>query len=81
MDETIDHHSVAQYLHVTTRTLRTWIKDGRILRPIAIGRKRFWVKPVLEAWLRERGRVSHDQRAIESSKRTRARRGRPRLPA
>ena len=81
MDDLIDHHAVAQYLHVTTRTLRTWVKDGRVPRPVAIGRKQFWIRPVLEAWLKERAQAGCAPQRAESSQRTHARRGRPRLPA
>ena len=81
MEDLIDHHEIAQYLHVTTRTLRTWIKAGLIPKPVVIGRKRFWSKTVLEAWLRGRAQDGCDQQRMESSKRIRTRRGRPRLPA
>jgi predicted DNA-binding transcriptional regulator AlpA len=81
MDELIDHHAVAQYLRVTTRTLRTWIRNGQVPKPIAIGRKQFWVKPVLDAWLSERAQRGCEQQPIKPSNVSRARRGRPRLPA
>jgi len=81
MDELVDHHAVAQHLRVTTRTLRTWIKDGKIPRPVAIGRKQFWVKPVLDAWLRERAQSGCEQQPRKASDVSRVRRGRPRLPA
>lgn len=81
MDQLIDHHAVAQYLHVTTRTLRTWIRKAQIPEPIVIGRKQFWVKPVLEAWLTDRAQSGCGQQPSRASNVSRARRGRPRLSA
>lgn len=81
MDELIDHHAVAQYLRVTTRTLRTWIRNAQIPKPIVIGRKQLWVKPVLDAWLKERAQCGCEQQPRKESDGSRIRRGRPRLPA
>lgn len=81
MDELIDHHAVAQYLRVTTRTLRTWIRNAQIPEPIVIGRKQFWVKSVLDAWMKKRAENGCEQQPSRASNVSRARRGRPRLPA
>jgi len=81
MDELIDHHAVAQHLRVTTRTLRTWIRNEVVPKPITIGRKQFWVKPVLDAWLRERAQSGCEQQPRNASNAPRPRRGRPRLPS
>lgn len=80
MDELLDHHAVAQFLRVTTRTLRTWIQNGQLPKPIAIGRKQFWVRPVLDAWLKERAQSGCEQLLRKASDVSRVRRGRPRLP-
>lgn len=81
VDELIDHNKVAKHLGVTTRTLRTWIKNGQIPGPIRIGRKQFWVKSVLDAWLKDRAQGNCDQSSKDAPDVPRARRGRPRLPA
>lgn len=81
MDELIDHHTVAKNLGVTTRTLRTWIRDGQIPAPVRIGRKQIWVKPVLETWLKDRAKKGCDQQLQRTRNVPKAARGRPRLPA
>lgn len=81
MDELIDHHTVAKILGVTTRTLRTWIKGSQIPAPVRLGRKQFWVKPVLEAWLKDRAEKGCDQQPQSARNVPKAARGRPRLPA
>ena len=82
MNELIDHHSVAKWLGVTTRTLRTWTRYGKIPAPVSIGRKRLWIRSVLEAWLCARAEHGDiDSQWQNASDRTRARRGRRRLPA
>ncbi len=81
MDELIDHNEVAKVLGVTTRTLRTWLKDGQVPGPIRIGRKQFWVKSVFDAWLKDRAQSSCGKPLRETPVVPRARRGRPRLPS
>ena len=81
MDELIDHNEVAKVLGVTTRTLRTWIKNAQIPGPIRIGRKQFWVKSVFDAWLKDRAQSNWDPPSKDAPEVPRARRGRPRLPA
>lgn len=79
--ELIDQHEVAKLLGVTTRTLRTWIKTGQVPRPIRIGRKQFWVKSVLDAWLKDRAQSNCDRPSKDAPDVPRVRRGRPRLPS
>ena len=81
MDELIDHHTVAKILGVTPRTLRTWIKDSQIPAPVRIGRKQFWVKPVLDAWLKGQAEKGCDRKPEMTLNVPKAARGRPRLPA
>lgn len=82
MDELIDHHAVAQYLGITTRTLRTWIGSGKIPAPISIGRRRLWVTSILDAWLKVRAEHGiTDPHRPNISHPAPPRRGRPRLPA
>jgi predicted DNA-binding transcriptional regulator AlpA len=58
VDDKIDQHDVAEYLGVSTKTVRTLIKRGELPLPIRIGRNQFWLKDKFTRWLRDGGVVS-----------------------
>lgn len=78
MEYKLDQHAIAASFGVTTRTLRNWVKTGELLKPHRIGRKQFWLKEELDAWLRDRS-SQHSKPAAPASKSI-VRRGRPRQP-
>jgi excisionase family DNA binding protein len=80
MDEKIDQHDVAEYLGVTTRTVRTLIRRGELPPPIRIGRKQFWLKDKFMCWLNDGGTESVWPRLAPNPEKTVVRLGRPRLP-
>jgi excisionase family DNA binding protein len=81
VEEQIDQHELAEYLGVSTRTVRTLIKRGELPPPIRIGRKRFWLKDKFISWLEDGSAVSVQMRSTRNVANVIVRRGRPRLPA
>jgi len=81
MDEKIDQHDVAEYLGVSTRTVRNLIKRGELPQPIRIGRKQFWLRDKFAHWLHDGGAVSVQMRSARDVASAIVRRGKPRLPA
>jgi predicted DNA-binding transcriptional regulator AlpA len=81
VEEKIDQHELAEYLGVSTRTVRTLIKRGELPPPIRIGRKQFWLKDKLTRWLHDGGAASVRMRSARNVANAIVRRGRPRLPA
>jgi excisionase family DNA binding protein len=76
----IDQHELAEYLGVSTRTIRTLIKRGELPPPIRIGRKQFWLRDKFMCWLNDGGTASVRPRAAPNTEKTVIRLGRPRLP-
>ena len=68
MDEKIDQHDVAEYLGVSTRTVRNLIKRGGLPPPIRIGRKQFWLKSNFARWLCGGGVASSQVRPTTSAR-------------
>jgi predicted DNA-binding transcriptional regulator AlpA len=81
VEEMIDQHDVAEYLGVSTRTVRTFIKRGALPPPIRIGRKQFWLKDKFTRWLYGGGIVSDQMRSARDVVNSVPRRGRTSLPA
>lgn len=77
MDDLLDPDAVAKLFGVTTRTIRTWIHDGELLAPIELGRRQYWLKSQLVAWLASRSPGPLPPPPTTPSAPTR--RGRPRL--
>ena len=80
MDEKIDQHDVAQYLGVSTRTVRNLIMRGELPVPIRIGRKQFWLKCKFMRWLEDGGSVSIQAQAAARSLKLSVPRGKSTLP-
>jgi len=78
VENKLDQHAMAAEFGVTTRTLRTWVKTGEVLEPHRIGRKQFWLRDELDAWLRDRS--SQNRKPAKVSSKPIVRRGRPRQP-
>nr|PZN81308.1 MAG: hypothetical protein DIU57_13660 [Pseudomonadota bacterium] len=78
MESTLDQHALAARFGVTTRTLRTWIRNGELPPPHRIGRKQFWFEDEIQAWLRSRPTRQDYRRAAHPY--AGVRRGRPRYP-
>jgi excisionase family DNA binding protein len=81
VEEKIDQHELAEFLGVSTRTVRTLIKRGELPPPIRIGRKQFWLEDKFMRWLHDGGTASDPMRPDQDRTNVFARRGRPRLPA
>jgi predicted DNA-binding transcriptional regulator AlpA len=81
VDEKINQHDVAQYLGVSTKTVRALIQRGELPPPIRIGRKQFWLKDKFTRWLCDGGIASDEIRSARSAAEAVVCRGRPRLPA
>lgn len=79
MENKLDHHAIAAMFGITTRTLRTWVKNGEILEPRRMGRTQTWFKDEVEAWVRQRPTQIRTAGQSASSKPV-VRRGRPRKP-
>ena len=79
MENKLDQHAMASLFGITTRTLRTWVKNEEMLEPKRIGRTQIWFKEEVEAWLKQRSSGARKPSTPASSKPL-ARRGRPRLP-
>jgi predicted DNA-binding transcriptional regulator AlpA len=81
VDDKIDQHGIAEYLGVSTRTVRTLIKRGEVPPPIRIGQKQIWLKDEFTRWLHDGGAASIQVRSARNVANSIIRRGRPRLPA
>lgn len=80
MEKQIDQHELAEYLGVSTRTVRTLIKRGELPPPIRIGRKQIWLRDKFTRWLEGGGGTAPNRlRSVSESQRP-AGLGRPRLP-
>jgi excisionase family DNA binding protein len=80
MEDKIDQHDVAEYLGVSTRTVRNLIKRGELPPPIRIGRQQFWLKGKFMRWLEDDGAAPVGSRSARNSARS-VRPGRPSKPA
>jgi excisionase family DNA binding protein len=76
----LDQNALAKYLRVSTRTLRTWVQQGLMLKPIRIGRRSYWPESKVQRWLEERAEAPAEAPPPLLRPALR-RRGRPRLPA
>jgi excisionase family DNA binding protein len=68
VEEQIDQHELAEYLGVSTRTVRTLIKRGELPPPIRIGRKQIWLKGKFMRWLEDGGAMSVQAQSAEPLK-------------
>lgn len=54
--ERMDARVVCELVGIGRTALFRWVDEGRFPRPIVLGpRVRYWLRPVVERWLRERG--------------------------
>jgi transposase len=78
-DEILAPAAVAKYFGVTTRTIRNWVRAHALLPPLVMGRRKYWLRTALQAWLAGRGQQKTSFPVI--APKTPVRRvGRPRLP-
>ncbi|WP_433703755.1 helix-turn-helix transcriptional regulator [Paraburkholderia sacchari] len=54
--ERMNARAVCEMVGVGKTTLSRWVEEGRFPGPVVLGpRVRYWLRPAVEEWLRERG--------------------------
>jgi predicted DNA-binding transcriptional regulator AlpA len=80
MDDKIDQREVAEYLGISTKTVRKLIRRGELPRLSESGRNQFWLKDRFTGWLRDGGAVSVRTPCAGNIDKLVGRCGRPRSP-
>lgn len=54
--ERMDARAVCELVGIGRTALFRWVEESRFPKPVVLGpRVRYWLRPVVEQWLRDRG--------------------------
>jgi excisionase family DNA binding protein len=59
-DALLTTEDMSHLLRVSTRTLDNHITAGHLPKSIKIGRRRYWHRDVVDAWLREKAGIAQN---------------------